>query len=192
MRYAMAILAVALLPGAALAHPGQDHVHTAAPFLAGLAHPVGGLDHLLAMVAVGLLAAVMGGRASWALPLGFVGAMAVGGAVGSAGVALPDVEPVILASVIVLGATLALALRPPLAVTVAAVAVFGFAHGAAHGLEGPQAGVVAYALGFVLATAALHLVGITAGMALERLGRAAGPRMLGGAATVAGVVMVFV
>jgi urease accessory protein len=138
-----------------------------------------------------LLAAVMSGRALWALPLGFVGAMAAGGAMGNAGVALPDVEPVILASVIVLGAALALAWRPPLAVAVAAVAVFGFAHGAAHGLEGPQAGVLAYGLGFVLATAGLHLVGIAAGMGLERLGRAAGPRMLGGAATVAGVVLLF-
>jgi urease accessory protein len=192
MRYAMAALAVALLPGTALAHPGQDHVHAAGPFLAGLAHPVEGLDHLLAMIAVGLLAAVMGGRALWALPLAFVGAMAVGGAMGSAGAALPGVEPVILASVIVLGAALALALRPPLAVAVATAAVFGFAHGATHGIEGPQAGVLAYALGFVLATVGLHLLGTAAGFGLERLGRAAGPRMLGGAATVAGVVLVFV
>jgi urease accessory protein len=191
MRYAMAALAVALMPGAALGHSGNDHVHAAAPFLAGLAHPVGGLDHLLAMIAVGLLAAVMGGRALWALPLAFVGTMAVGGALGSAGVALPGVEPVILASVIVLGAALALALRPPLAVAVAAVAVFGFAHGAAHGLEGPQAGVLAYGLGFVVATAGLHLVGMAVGFGLERVGRAAAPRMLGGAATVAGVVLVF-
>jgi urease accessory protein len=117
--------------------------------------------------------------------------MAVGGVMGSAGAAPPGVEPVILASVIVLGAALALALRPPLAVAVATVAVFGFAHGATHGIEGPQAGVLAYGLGFVLATAGLHLVGTAAGLGLERVGRAAGPRMLGGAATVAGVVLLF-
>ncbi len=183
-----------MLAGPALAHPGHDHVHAAAgsPFLAGLAHPVAGLDHLVAMVAVGLWAAVLGGRALWALPAAFVAAMAVGGGLGSAGVPLPGVEPVILASVIALGAALALALRPPLALSLAAVAVFGFAHGAAHGLEGPATGVAGYFAGFVLATAALHLAGLAAGLGLARSGRAAGPRVFGGAATAAGVVLLFV
>jgi urease accessory protein len=182
-----------ILASPALAHPGHDHVHEVAvsPFLAGLAHPAGGLDHLVAMVAVGLWAAVLGARSLWALPAAFVAAMTAGGALASAGFPLPDVEPVILGSVLALGAALALALRPPLALSLATVAVFGIAHGAGHGFEGPATGALAHSAGFVLATAALHLAGLAAGLGLVRAGRTAGPRMLGGAATAAGVVLLF-
>lgn len=159
------ILLAALLPTAALAHPG----HQAGTILSGVAHPLGGADHILAMVALGLLAAQVGGRALWALPLTFVAAMLAGGMLGFAGAGFPAVEPVILASVIVLGAMVALALRAPLPVMIAMVAVFGAAHGWAHGTEGPSAGIAAYAVGFAAATAALHAMGLLAGRVIPAL-----------------------
>ncbi|WP_435170048.1 HupE/UreJ family protein [Falsirhodobacter sp. 1013] len=176
-------LALILSPTLALAHAGHDH---GSPFQAGLTHPIGGTDHVLAMVAVGLWAAVTGGRALWAMPLTFVAAMVLGGAMGMAGVALPAVEPMILASVIIVGVAAALALRPGPAVALAALAVFGVAHGHAHGAEGPQGQMVGYAAGFVIATAGLHLAGIGAGLALHRFAR-----VLGAAAAAGGVLLAF-
>ncbi|MDO5620249.1 MAG: HupE/UreJ family protein [Paracoccus sp. (in: a-proteobacteria)] len=172
-----------LLPSAALAHPGHD---TGAPFMAGLNHPLGGTDHLLAMVAVGLWAALAGGRAIWAMPLTFVAAMLAGGALGAVGMTLPLVEPLILASSIIIGAAVALALRPSLAATLPLVALFGLAHGFAHGAEGPATGLVAYAAGFALATALLHLAGI----GLGRFGLTA-TRLLGAATMAAGLALGF-
>ena len=159
------LLLLAFLPGTALAHPGHD----TGTVLAGAAHPLGGADHILAMVALGLLAAQIGGRALWALPVTFVSAMLAGGLLGFAGAGFPAVEPLILASVIVLGAMVALALRAPMPVLIAMVAVFGAAHGWAHGAEGPASGLSAYAAGFALATAALHGAGLLIGRAIPAL-----------------------
>lgn len=171
-----------LAPSAAFAHPG--HV-TATPFLSGLSHPVGGADHLLAMIAVGLCAAMAGGRALWALPLAFLTAMLGGGVMGALGFALPGVEPMILASVIALGLAAALALRPGLAASVAMVALFGLFHGHAHGTEGQA--TAGYALGFLIATAALHGAGVALGLGLQsRLARA-----LGGLTAAAGLALAF-
>ncbi|MDT8854360.1 HupE/UreJ family protein [Paracoccaceae bacterium Fryx2] len=178
------LAALLLIPGAALAHTGHN---AGAPFLAGLGHPVGGADHVLAMLAVGLWAAVSGGRALWAMPLAFVAAMLAGGAMGAMGVPLPGVEPVILASVIVLGSAAALALRPGLVPALAAIALFGVAHGFAHGAEGPGSGLAPYAAGFVLATAALHGAGLGIGL----LARAQVARVLGGLAALSGAVLAF-
>lgn len=176
--------AFALLPltaTAALAHPGHD----AGTFLSGAAHPVGGADHVLAMVAVGLLAAQIGGRALLALPLTFVAAMLAGGAMGAMGLALPAVEPVILASIIILGAVVALAAKLPMQAILPVLAVFGIAHGWAHGAEGPASGMVAYAIGFAIATAALHGMGIALGRAIDaRLLRG-----MGAAASLAGLAL---
>ena len=181
MRLPFTLIAL-LLPAAALAHTGQDH---GGGLAAGLSHPLLGADHLLAMVAVGLWAGLSGGRALIAYPLGFVAAMLAGGLFGAGGAGLPVVEPAILASVIVLGALVALAFRATLAVSLVGLALFGLAHGYAHGVEGP--GGAGYALGFVIATFALHGLGI----ALARLGIPA-TRALGGAVAVAGVALVFV
>ncbi len=178
-----ALLAVTL-PTAAFAHGGVGAHGT--PFAAGVLHPLLGPDHLLAMVAVGLLAAMTGGRAVWALPASFVGGMVAGGLLGFGGAALPVVEPAILASVVVLGLAVACALRLPLALACTALALFGVAHGHAHGLEGPALGGAAYAAGFVLATAALHGLGL--GLALG-LGRPAVVRGLGALTAVAGLVL---
>jgi urease accessory protein len=180
------ILAALLLPTAALAHPG--HAPDQGQFLHGLAHPVGGADHLLAMVALGLLAVQLGGRAIWALPLTFVAAMIAGGAMGAGGIGFPAVEPMILASVVILGVLVAMALRPPLALLLPAVAVFGAAHGWAHGAEGPASGLMLYAAGFALATLALHLAGIALGRLLSR---GVELRVLGGGTTLAGLALAF-
>jgi urease accessory protein len=170
---------ILLTPSLALAHPGHDD---GGGFVSGLSHPIFGPDHLLAMVAVGLWAALAGGRAVWAYPAAFVAAMLAGGLAGVGGAELPVIEPAILASVVLIGAAAALVLRVPVWAAVPALALFGLAHGYAHGLEGP--GGAPYALGFVVATLALH----GAGIAAARLG-AWPARVLGGGVALAGVVL---
>lgn len=172
-------LALVLSPAAALAHDGH-----AAGFLGGILHPLTGADHLLAMLAVGLWAGALGGRAVLALPAAFVGALASGAALGTAGLALPMVEPGILASVIILGALAALALRLPLSVAVAGVACFGLLHGMAHGAE--MAGPFApFAAGFIATSLVLH----AAGLGLGRWSGAA--RLLGAGTALAGLALSF-
>lgn len=181
------LVLAALAPTAALAHTGVG-AH-GAPFAAGLAHPMLGPDHLLAMVAVGLLAAMTGGAARWAYPASFVAAMVLGGVLGFEGAALPVIEPAILTSVVVLGAAIAFALRPPLPLACAVIASFGAAHGYAHGLEGPDLGGLRYAAGFVLSTAALHALGLALGFAASRASGAPVTRALGGLTCVAGFAL---
>lgn len=148
-----------------LATPASAHLDPAShgSFAAGFTHPVFGLDHVLAMIAVGLWAALLGGKAIWTLPSAFVGAMIIGFAGALAGFHLPYVEPVILASVVALGALVALAARFPLTPSAMLVGAFGFFHGHAHGGEIGSAGELGYAAGFVLATALLHLAGVLIG-----------------------------
>ena len=176
-------LAALILPGAAMAHPG----HQTAGLVAGLSHPLSGADHALAMIAVGLLASQLGARAIWAAPLAFVASMLAGSALGHIGPALSGVEPMILASVILLGAAVALARPLPFVSVLAMLAVFGLAHGAAHGAEGPAAGLLPYAAGFAAATVALHGLGAGLGLALARLPGA--QRALGGMTMMAGVAL---
>ena len=178
------ILALSLFPTAAFAHPGG---HFDQPFLDGILHPFSGADHLLAMVAVGLWATVSGGRAVWAMPLSFVLALLTGGVLGASGLALPLVEPMILASILLLGTATALALCPALPVSLLGVAAFGLAHGFAHGAEGPAQGMALYALGFVAASASLHGLGLGLGLALN----SRVIRFLGGATAVAGLALAF-
>ena len=138
--------------------------------LLGFMHPVGGLDHVLAMVSVGLLAASLGGRALWLLPASFMTMMAAGGALGFAGIALPGSEAAIAVSVLALGAVLALGLRLQLGVAMAMCGFFAIFHGIAHGSELPaQTSAIGFAAGFLSATLALHLAGIGLGVALSRL-----------------------
>lgn len=165
----LAALALLAAPALAFAHPG----HGEHGLVAGLAHPLTGLDHLLAMFAVGLWATQQQGAARLALPCTFVGTMLVGGLLGFEGLQLPFMETGIAASVLALGLCVALAVRPPLPLAMAATALFALAHGVAHGLELPAlSSPWLYALGFVAATAALH----AAGYALVRfLPQAAAP-----------------
>ena len=173
MRRCLAAIAaaLALVPTAALAHSGLGHVHGFHGFVQGFAHPIGGIDHVLAMVTVGVFAWQLGGRALWLLPATFVLVMAAGGAIGIAGVELPSVEFGIAASVIVLGAIVALKFKAPLAVAIGVVGAFAVFHGHAHGTEMPPDALgAAYAAGFLLATALLHAGGIALGFGIGRIG----------------------
>lgn len=165
------LLAFAL---AVAAHPVLAHtgVGPAGGFAAGFGHPIGGADHVLAMVAVGVLASQMGGRALWLVPLAFVACMVLGGIAGMNGLPLPHVELGIIGSVVILGFVIAIGRRLPVAGAMALVAVFAVFHGHAHGTEMPvDASGGAYGLGFALATAFLHAAGLGLGIALARLGR---------------------
>ncbi|MBX6323570.1 MAG: HupE/UreJ family protein [Rhodospirillaceae bacterium] len=189
---AAAAAVLMLLPWAAEAHVGVGPVDG---FHAGFTHPFTGLDHLLAMTAVGIWAAQIGGRALWLVPSSFVAMMLAGGALGAAGMPLPMVESVIAGSVLALGALIALRVRPSLAVSAAAVGLFALFHGHAHGTEAPL-GVAAadYGAGFALATAMLHGGGIVLALALRRLARRSSRwdwscRLAGGAIAAAGVAL---
>ncbi len=165
---AAAILGAATAPAFAHLNPVEH-----GSFAAGFTHPISGLDHILAMVAVGLWAAMLGGRALYAVPATFVSVMALGFLAALAGLPLPFVEPTILASVVVLGAIVALAVPVPTWIGMVVVGFFSFFHGHAHGGEIGAAGMAAYGAGFAVATAILHAVGIGLGIGL---GRAFGDR----------------
>jgi urease accessory protein len=142
---------------------------TTASFAAGVAHPLSGLDHMTVMVAVGLWAALNGGRALWAWPAAFVGVMLVGGALGMAQVPVPFVEPGILASVVALGLLVALAVDLPVSIGTAVIGLFALLHGHAHGSEVAETmSGGEYMAGFALATATLHLFGIGFVLAMQR------------------------
>jgi urease accessory protein len=154
----MTIAVAVLASNVAMAHTGSDHGYS---FFAGLAHPFTGLDHMLAMLSVGVWAGLVGGRALWAWPAAFVGVMVAGGVLGAAEVSLPLIEPGILASLVVLGLLIALAVQLPVAAGAAIIAVFALLHGHAHGSEVHlEFAVATRALGFVAATAILHAVGV--------------------------------
>ena len=166
-----AAAAIALsLASPALAHTGLDGTHS---FAAGFAHPLGGADHLLAMLVVGLLAGIMPAR-GWLAPAGFMAGMTAGAILGFAGAALPAVEPMIALSVLALGGLLALGPALPALALAGAAAVFALFHGAAHAAEAPL-GIdgALYLAGFLMATAGAHGIGYaamrTAGPALRRL-----------------------
>jgi urease accessory protein len=178
----LAIVLSATMPAFAHLDPGEH-----GSFAAGFSHPLFGLDHILAMVAVGLWAATRGGRAVLMVPAAFVGTMALGFAAAIAGLPLPFVEPVILVSVIFIGIAIALALPVPTAAIAAMVGFFAFFHGHAHGGELGEAGAWEFAIGFVLATAALHAAGIAAGLLMGRLGGALLARIAGGVTALGGL-----
>jgi urease accessory protein len=155
---ALIAIAATLAPASAWAHVGLG---TTSGFSHGLMHPISGIDHVLAMVAVGMFAANLGGRALWAVPATFVAIMAFGGLLGIEHVALPYAEIGIASSVIVLGLIVALQVQWPVAAAMGVVALFAIFHGHAHGSEMPlSASGATYAAGFLLATALLHAVGI--------------------------------
>jgi urease accessory protein len=179
-----------LLPATALAHTGTGATHGLAH---GFAHPLAGADHLLAMLAVGIWAAQRGGGRAWLLPLAFVATMIVGFAAGAAGIGLPGVELMIVASVVTFGGLVALASRTPAVAAAAIVGAFALFHGHAHGTE-MAAGVsgLAYGAGFATATALLHVAGVAIVFAVRRLRQApqvAFVRAAGAAIALAGVVL---
>ncbi|MGC2413832.1 MAG: HupE/UreJ family protein [Stellaceae bacterium] len=172
------------------AHTGIGHTNG---FVHGFGHPIGGIDHILVMVAVGLFAARLGGRALWLVPLSFVSMMILGSVLGMIGVGLPFVEIGIALSVVILGIAVALGYRMPTAVAMEMVGLFAVFHGHAHGAEVPQSGSgIAYGVGFVLATVSLHALGIGLGLATGRMSHALTSLVLqtaGSAMALAGVVI---
>jgi urease accessory protein len=178
-----------MLPPPVWAHTQPGSV---AGLLAGLLHPVSGLDHVLAMVAVGLWGAQLGAPAMWLLPVTFPLVMAFGGFLGLLGVPLPGVELGIAASAVLLGAMVATESRPPLWLAASLVAIFAVFHGHAHGTELPpgQSGLL-YSAGFVVATGSLHAAGIVIGLMHRfRTGRIA-LQAAGAVVTLAGVIFLW-
>ena len=184
--WAWLLLAILLLHVAQLeAHVQQGQ---AAGLLTGLKHPISGLDHVLAMIAVGLWGAQLGAPAIWLLPVTFPMVMAVGGFLGLLGIPLPGVEIGIALSAVLLGAMVAREARPSLAVAAALVAFFAVFHGHAHGTELPpgQSGLM-YSMGFVTATGCLHGVGIAIGVVHRWPAGKVALRLAGVAVALAGV-----
>lgn len=182
MRHRISVLTglgLALAAAPAWAHPGH-----AATFTSGVLHPFSGLDHLLAMVSVGLWAALRGGKAVWAWPAAFISAMLIGFGLGGSGLGLPLVEPMILASVTLLGVLIAADARAPLAAGAALIGLFGLAHGYAHGVNA-QASGPSFALGLTISTFSLHLLGLGVG----RLQRPVALRLLGAGAALGGLIL---
>jgi urease accessory protein len=175
------------------AMPAYAHVGigTTSSFTAGFMHPLSGLDHMTVMIAVGLWAALKGGKAIWAWPAAFVGVMLGGAALGMAHVPVPFVEPGILASVVALGLLVALAVDLPISAGIAIIGLFALFHGHAHGTEVPEdAGGLEYMAGFAVATALLHAVGIAAGLSLGLRFRGLA-RVAGAACAAIGVGLAF-
>ena len=165
-----------LAPSVAFAHPGHGMDGN---LLAGFIHPFSGIDHLMAMTAVGLFAAHLGGRSLWAVPAAFVGVMTLGGMVGAAGVSLPFAETAIALSVLVFGLVIFSRMTPPVIAAMALVGIFALFHGYAHGVEMPADGSGAlYGIGFMAATALLHGFGMTLGLATQRFDEAPRHRVM--------------
>lgn len=189
-RLSIAALAACAFTGfssAAFAHVGD---HSGMSFAEGLAHPFTGLDHMLAMVAVGLWASQLGRPAIWLLPVVFPVVMAIGAAFGISGRELPWIEIGIAFSALVLGAAVALALRPSLVVSAALVGLLALLHGYSHGVELPASvSALTYGAGFVAATLMLHVVGIAIGLFANKIPLRYVARTAGAAIAVVGVVL---
>jgi urease accessory protein len=192
-QYLVGAIAITLLiPNLASAHTG---VGDTSDYWQGLSHPMSGLDHILAMVAVGLWAAQMGGKALWMVPSAFLLAMSASSIMGHFGLPLPGVEQGILASDFILGLLLLFAARLPLALSIGIVGILAVFHGYAHGAEMPEtASGLAYGFGFIVSTTLLHLSGMGMGWAIDRYQ----PKLqeslfrIGGGAVVIGAIYILV
>ncbi len=183
----LAAAAPLLTASAASAHTGLE---TGFSLIDGALHPLGGIDHLAAMILVGVWAAIAGGTRVWIWPVAFVAMMLVGGFIGHAGVGFPAVEPAIALSVIVLGVAVALGVPAPVAVGAVLIGAFALFHGHAHGAEAPASGWYGYAAGFAIATAFLHAVGIVIGFAIGRLPTRVPAQIVGALTAVLGVFLI--
>jgi urease accessory protein len=175
------------IPLPAWAHMGMGH---SSGLGAGFLHPIGGLDHLLAMLAVGFWGAQLGGRAIWLVPLAFLSVMTAGFLLGTGGSPLPLVEQGILASVVVLGLLIAAAWKLPLAVSCLLVGVFSLCHGHAHGTEMPlDLSGLTYAVGFISSTLLLHVAGLGLGVLVRGSAGEMAGRLAGAAVMLAGLYL---
>jgi len=183
----VAAVATLVFPSAAMAHVGAG---STASFMAGFAHPYSGLDHIAVMIAVGLWAALKGGRALWAWPSAFIGVMLIGGLLGMMHVPVPFVEPGILASVVALGLLVALAVDFPIWLGAVIIGVFAVFHGHAHGSEvAENIGGAEYMAGFALATASLHAIGLGIAFVLGSIEMRAVIRLAGAACVLLGIAL---
>ena len=179
------VLSLCLLPTLALAHPGHD---AGTGFMAGLAHPWSGMDHLITMLAVGMWGAQLGGRMRWVLPLSFISMMIAGSLLGFSGVHIGAVEQGIAASVCILGLLLATATRVPLLAGMAITGCFAVFHGYAHAADAVvSSNALLYIAGFAVSTAVLHALGFGAAMLLNQHQRVV--RWAGAAIALSGVMM---
>ncbi|MDA7949643.1 MAG: HupE/UreJ family protein [Hyphomicrobiaceae bacterium] len=184
-RFLVVVAFVSLAPESASAHVESGAL---GGFQSGFTHPILGMDHLLAMLAVGIWGAQMGGRNVWTLPVTFPLVMAAGGILGMSGFVLPHVELGIALSVLVLGLAIAFAWKAPEWIALLLIAVFAVFHGYAHGVELPLAvDPASYAIGFVVATGIIHVAGIGIGLLLGLLLKGRLSQALGGAIAVAGL-----
>jgi len=189
-RILKALVLLLIIPSVAMAHTG---VGDASGFMHGFSHPIYGVDHLLAMVAVGLWAVQIGGRATWIVPSAFVAVMIVGGVFGFSDVTIPFIESGILASILIMGILIAGAFRLPMLISVFIVGFFAMFHGYAHGAEMPVSiGAVSYSLGFALSTAIIHSVGIASGLGLRQLNFEKVARYAGGAIMLSGLYLAMI
>jgi len=190
MRLGFVVHCFVVAPLCVLASPALAHVlpEEAGGFLTGFLHPISGLDHVLAMVAVGLWGAQLGVPAIWLLPVTFPIVMALGGFLGLLGIPLPGVEIGIAASALLLGVAVMTERKPPLYAAAALVCFFAIFHGHAHGTELPpgQSGLL-YSLGFVVATGCLHAIGIAIGTVHRWPAGQVALRLAGGGVGIAGV-----
>ena len=184
------LICIALIGGLvspALAHIGVGQTDS---FASGIAHPLHGMDHVLAMLAVGVWGVLAGGRAIWVWPMAFVTAMLVGFTAAALGLQAPLVEPAIWSSVIILGLLVALAVKAPVWLGGAMTGLFAFFHGHVHGTETVLGNFIPYAAGFSLATAGLLAAGIWLGFFAERsIGKLA-LRAMGGLTVLVGIVLI--
>jgi urease accessory protein len=184
-RVIFSLLCLVFVPNLAFAHTGDGGLH-------GMLHPFTGIDHLCAMIAVGIWAAQTGGRTTWILPATFVSVMALGGLLGMAGIPLSFVEGGIFASLLVLGVLITAAIRLPAYAGMALVGGFALFHGYAHGVEMPQnAAGLNYALGFMFTTVLLHLAGIGLAFSLDKAGHKPYIKMVGVAIAALGGALCF-
>lgn len=190
--FSRAIIVLVLLSLAATPAHAHAEKDQAAGFLAGLHHPISGLDHVLAMVSVGLWGAQLGAPSVWILPVTFPMVMAVGGFLGLIGVPLPGVEIGIALSAVLLGLVVAREARPPVGLAAALVGIFAIFHGHAHGTELPpgQSGLL-YSVGFVIATGLLHVTGITIGLVHRWPAGRAAIRVAGALVAASGLVFLW-
>jgi urease accessory protein len=181
-------IAAVLLAALCAASPAFAHTGGAIGGLtSGLLHPITGIDHVVAMVAVGLWGAILGGAAIWQLPVIFPIVMALAGALGALGVPVPGIETGIALSGVILGGMVLFLVRPPMALAATLVGLFAVFHGHAHGTELPEAAnPLTYALGFVVATGALHLAGIAFGTLIKSPPGLIAVRAAGGVIALAG------
>jgi len=189
LRLLVVLVLLLLLPESASAHVrGGDAVG----FVTGLLHPVSGLGHVLAMIAVGLWGAQLGQPAVWLLPVTFPMVMALGGMLGLMGIPLPGIEIGIAASAIILGIAVLKEMRPPLAVAAVVVALFAIFHGHAHGTELPDGeNGLLYSMGFVVATGSLHATGVCMGLVHRWSWGQRVLRLAGGCVAIAGLLFMW-